>query len=271
MPCPESSRRSPERHSVLLIDADSLVYACGFTTEGEPVRNCLYLLDKSIEGIMKAVPAEFTRVFLTGSKADGPVNFREVITDDYKANRVAAKPEHYLAAREHLTVMWGAEIITGMEADDAVSIAQTEDTCIASIDKDLRQVPGWHYSWKKPEQGVVYVTEEQGLHWFYTQMLTGDAVDNIKGLPRCTEEVVEHYGLSRHALRGCGARTARTVLHGCTPLDCYTNVKHCYDSLVQEGGITEEYMKLQADLLWMVRELDQEGEPVLWTPPEEIT
>ena len=53
---------------------------------------------------------------------------------------------------------------------------------IATLDKDLDGVPGWHYVWKGKREGVFYVTETEADRFFYTQMLTGDATDNIPGL-----------------------------------------------------------------------------------------
>jgi DNA polymerase-1 len=246
-------------HSVAHIDADSLVYAAGFSTDGQPVENCLHLLNRSVQSIIDAAGAEYYIVYLTGKR-----NFRDTVVTDYKANRTSRRPEHYAAAREYLQEYWGAVVTDGIEADDAVAIAQTEDSVICSIDKDLLQVPGWHYSWKN-KLGVRHVSEEQGLRWFYKQMLMGDRVDNIKGLPKCTEELVQKYSLTRYALRGVGDRTADSLLsHGTDPESWYSIVKECYDTHDSTG----EYMQQQANLLWMVRELNEYGEPVLWTPPE---
>jgi hypothetical protein len=73
-----------------------------------------------------------------------------------------------------------AEVAFGMEADDLLGINQTKDTIICTIDKDLRQVPGQHYNFVKDE--IFTVSVQQGLLWFYTQMLTGDASDNVSGI-----------------------------------------------------------------------------------------
>ena len=67
------------------------------------------------------------------------------------------------------------------EADDDVGIASTQyNGWIVHVDKDLNQLPGWHYNPIKGEE--YYVTEEEGLRSFYTQLLTGDRIDNIVGL-----------------------------------------------------------------------------------------
>ena len=51
---------------------------------------------------------------------------------------------------------------------------------IASIDKDLDMIPGWHYNWDK--ESKYYIDEETGWRNFYKQIITGDSVDNIPGL-----------------------------------------------------------------------------------------
>lgn len=242
------------------IDSDSLVYAAGFSTEGEPVENCFHLLNRSIQKIKDAVPADKHYLYITG-----PGNYRDAVPE-YKANRTARRPEHYHAAREFLMEQHDAELVTGMEADDAVAIEQKGDeTCIVSIDKDLLQVPGWHYSWKK---GYRYVTEFQGHQWFYQQLLEGDTADNIKGLLYCTEEVRETFELSAHSRRGCGTNSAIRILSDCSTLgELHDTVSFCYESLQKETG--ENHMHTYAHLLWMTRELDEHNDPVPWSPPND--
>ena len=67
-----------------------------------------------------------------------------------------------------------------MEADDALALAQTDKTAIATIDKDLLMVVGRHYNYVK--QTWQDVTANGGTRFFYKQMLTGDRVDNIIGI-----------------------------------------------------------------------------------------
>jgi 5'-3' exonuclease len=56
---------------------------------------------------------------------------------------------------------------------------------IVSIDKDFMQVPGWHYNFVKKVKKQV--TPEEGLRFFYKQILMGDSADNIKGIHRVGE------------------------------------------------------------------------------------
>ena len=128
--------------------------------------------------IMKQAGQTSRRIFLSGSG-----NFREEIAtlQVYKGNREdKPKPHHYSTIKEWFLEEGGAELITGMEADDALAIAQTEANggdVICSIDKDLMMIPGKHYNWGK---GLKFrVTPDEGDAWFWRQMISGDRADHI--------------------------------------------------------------------------------------------
>ncbi|WP_258304898.1 hypothetical protein, partial [Escherichia coli] len=63
---------------------------------------------------------------------------------------------------------------------------------IATRDKDMRMLPGWHLNWDtyelvKVEPGQFALEAGGKLYghkWFWTQMLWGDAADNTPGLPK---------------------------------------------------------------------------------------
>lgn len=149
-------------------------------TEAEPVTHCYYLLDKAIEAVLTALKTREFVGFLSGSR-----NFRFAIakTRPYKGNRDAnKKPIHYSAIREYLIKYWNGKIVDNIEADDAIGIAHTVGkTIIVTIDKDLNQLPGDHYNFVKQE--LYTVSKEQAIKNFWLQMLTGDRVDNIQGIP----------------------------------------------------------------------------------------
>ena len=129
------------------------------------------------------IDCEEHELFLTGK-----VNYRNdiAVTAPYKGNRKdVKKPIHLPLLREYLQTAWAASVSDGQEADDDIAIRATElgdDCIIVSIDKDFMQVPGWHYNFVKKEKK--YVTPEEGLRFFYKQILTGDNADNIKGIHR---------------------------------------------------------------------------------------
>jgi len=78
-----------------------------------------------------------------------------------------------------------AKIHVGIEADDIVAEEARENigqVIVASGDKDLLTVEGWHLNLGNIKEGVHYVTALAACRNLYGQMLTGDKIDNIKGL-----------------------------------------------------------------------------------------
>jgi DNA polymerase-1 len=128
-----------------------------------------------IENTLAEVEASEYKLFFTS-----PDNFRKHIYPEYKANRTATKPKHLQFLRDYLVESWQGTVAEKMEADDYLGINQHESSIICSIDKDLLQVPGKHYNFVKKEFYEVDV--ETGSRNFYTQLLTGDTSDNIKGI-----------------------------------------------------------------------------------------
>jgi hypothetical protein len=175
--------------------------------------------------------------FLTGKG-----NFRDsiAVTVPYKGQRVSEKPIHLQALRDHLVSSWGFEVVNGIEADDAVGIATyavpEEKTIMVHIDKDLNQLRGWHYNYRKKEK--YYVSEFEGLVAFYTQILTGDRIDNIIGL------------------KGIGPVKAKKVLEKCT------NENELYQAVLKAYEDDQQRVLENAQLLWLQRSPNQ-----VWTPP----
>jgi 5'-3' exonuclease len=281
-----------------LIDGDMLLYQVGFIGQpkdpdtGEVVirhfETVKDSMDRLIEDIVEAAGANEYTIYLTGKG-----NFREEIAkrQPYKESRDKEdRPFHYENLKAYLTFSYEAVIVEGMEADDAMVIAQMEDylayqgrfaegfnTIICSRDKDLRMVPGWHYSWEchnQPERTPYFVDElgkytpiyhptktykdgspqfkkleATGLRLFYAQILMGDKVDTIPGLP------------------GIGDKKAYEALNGCvSEMELYEVCLGMYVEKYPENAL-EELLE-QARLVWMVRELNEDGSPVMWETPE---
>jgi 5'-3' exonuclease len=276
-----------------LIDADMLLYQIGFASQYKdeetdelivlPFDKAKAKMDLQIEDILQATGADSYTLYITGEG-----NFREAIAKvkGYKENRKEAqKPYHYDNLLGYCVHCLGAVVVDGMEADDIlaynqVTCMQLNDplpTVICSRDKDLRMVPGYHYSWEcglQPERDMYWVEElgelipvwqeredkpplfkkleGTGLRWFYAQVLMGDSVDNIPGLPKC------------------GPKGAYEALSGCeSEEELYKVVLGMYEEKYAENALQE--LTEQARLLWMVRELDREGNPVMWEPPIQTT
>jgi hypothetical protein len=164
-----------------IADTDSTVLDEQKRVDAEPIENVLHSVKHMIQDILNETKCGYYKVFLTGKD-----NYRDKIATirPYKGNRdKLARPVHYGAIRDYLVRYWAAEVVEGEEADDRISIlarlSENSTSVVASIDKDLDQIPGKHYDFVKR---VHYsVTDEDAALAFYRQCLSGDAVDNIPG------------------------------------------------------------------------------------------
>ena len=129
--------------------------------------------------ILETTGADSYAAYITGSN-----NFRYTVDPEYKANRKGKDQPRYRAdANAYLVTEYGALVTDGIEADDAIGIAASSgdtEAIVCSIDKDLKQIPGHHYNWRKNE--FDFVTPLDGLRLFYRQLLTGDITDNVRGV-----------------------------------------------------------------------------------------
>ena len=265
-----------------LIDADMLEYQCAFASqykekneEGEdvlvilPFESAKERMDGLIADILEATGATSHVLYLTGKG-----NFREKIAKKavYKEQRQEKeKPFHYHNLRAYLTVSLGAVVVDGMEADDAMVIDQMEgyysdpdtaDSIICSRDKDLRQIPGHHYTWECNKQqaegpyestplGFVELDERKkakkvfgyGLLFFFSQLLTGDAVDNIPGCSKVGPVLAARTLSLKDEAGACAA-----------VIELYRE---------RHADNWEAYLDEQVKLLWMVQTIGPDG-PVFY-------
>lgn len=168
---------------IALLDGDIVAYRCAAAAEKDSVEEAVVTTDKMMTNIINAVEAIEYKCFISGKD-----NFRKTIYPAYKENRKdTIRPTHLEACRQFLISEWNAVECHGAEADDYLGIHQDKEgkdgvyeTVICSIDKDLLQIPGYHYNFVKQQyQEVSYL---QGIKHFYKQMLIGDVADNIKGI-----------------------------------------------------------------------------------------
>lgn len=207
----------------------------------EPLQ-AINTLKLALQNIVQGSGCVRFKVVLT----DEEDNFREDIAtiQPYKGNRVGMdKPVHWRMLRDWLLDKPYTIVAEGEEADDVVSRAMMDGHVGASNDKDLNNTPGWHYNFNKGEK--YYVTEDEALLNFYTQMLVGDDVDNIPGI------------------KGMGPVKSRRALHQAT---CPREYEEVVMSIFQkELDIDEaqafDRLREVGKLLWMRR---TEGE--IWEP-----
>ena len=151
----------------------------------EPIENALGGAKRLLGEIADETGSDALHVILSESFGKG--NFRHAIARQavYKGNRKQPRPAHYQNIRDYLVNYHGAQVVETREADDELSIRARRyrdidiPYVIASIDKDLDQIPGQHYDFAKK---VAYtVSDEDARRVFWTQALAGDATDNIPG------------------------------------------------------------------------------------------
>jgi hypothetical protein len=227
----------------------------------EPLENCLQLVKQKICGILKATSATDYKIYIKGKG-----NFRDeiAVTRKYKGNRDQAhRPTYEQDIRLYLKQVWGAEEVDGYEVDDQVAMLQWNDyqragyarggsesswkdykdlctTIIASIDKDLDQVPGWHYSYNKAIK--YWVSELEAQRNFWTQMLVGDSSDNIVGI------------------EGVGKKGAEKLLKDCT------TAKEMWEVVAEQyhkayGERASDMLCEQGRLLHLLRHPNDKWEP----------
>ena len=226
--------------TVVLIDGDIVAYTSAFhaqagdNTQDEAKRK----IDTTIRWTLTKTEATSHQVYLTGSN-----NYRQKVDVTYKAHRTSPKPSLLPWCREYLRWEWGAIVSQGEEADDliAMEVARMDytDVIVASVDKDFLQLGVPVYNWRKDE--MVEPTREEGLQFFYKQILMGDSADNIKGIP------------------GVGPKGAERLLEGVWDEQALYGI--CLGAY--EGAmLTEDDLIRNARLLWLRRE---PGE--MWEPP----
>jgi len=234
----------PEVVKTLLIDGDIIGYRAAFSV-GD--LGYSWEVEAKVDDLMDYIIGE-TLVFSNGSDyttyLTGRNNFRNdiAITAEYKGNRKSVpKPVLLSDARRYLVDNYQGVVINGQEADDAIAIEATkndpETTVVASIDKDMLQIPCWHFNFVTGKW--TFVEPDAGTKFFYKQILTGDAADNIKGIFRV------------------GPVKADKILEG------LTNEKDLYQAVVKAYDGNEARVLENARLLWLRRE---EGQ--MWEPPK---
>lgn len=185
-----------------IVDFDYAIYRVGFAVkEDEPVENALSTLRSMVHQIQDRFPdsPEPMRLYISGKG-----NFRDKIATHriYKGNRdPSMRPHYYDELREYAIHIHGAITVDGMEAEDAAGIEhyahKDRNTVLVHQDKDLNCLPGWH--WNPVKMGDLYyqTVKAADIH-FWKQVLTGDKVDNIRGIdglgPKTADKLIDPCG-----------------------------------------------------------------------------
>lgn len=111
--------------------------------------------------------------------------WRGIVYDKYKSNRKEPEPPFLRSCIEAIEEEFNTAKGAMLEADDILGILYENNyyhrQFIVSIDKDLLQIPGWH--WRPHRQELIYQSEGNALYQFVLQWLTGDSTDGVPGIP----------------------------------------------------------------------------------------
>lgn len=246
--------------TTLLIDGDIVAYKVAarneYTYYDSEIKQDIYLcnnneataqIDEFLNLLTKQLKSDTMRVLLSDKK-----NFRKKVLPSYKENRKGQrKPVALGAMRQYLETAYKAEKWANLEADDVIGILATENTdekrIMVSIDKDFESVPGWLFNPDKDEAPRL-ITLEKANHKFYTQVMTGDAVDGYKGIP------------------GLGPKKVEKLLS-------WANNERDYWPIIKEAfikaNLTEEDALVQARCARILRSQDydyKKKKAILWKP-----
>lgn len=183
-----------------LIDGDVIAYiACkkrespanNFEEEYSDKEDETYFEEcwKNFKSLMSEILDRYwTCDYLMAVKSDR--NFRNLLYPDYKMNRHkdVTKANKFVPLLRKRAVNEGMAVEAfGCEADDFLRIwaeqarMAGDPYIVVSIDKDLFCIQGNHYNPKTNKEQCI-TRFEATLH-FYEQLLKGDSVDNIPGIP----------------------------------------------------------------------------------------
>lgn len=235
---------------ILLIDGDGLAYYCAGGDDKSPAEARLWLWEK-VTSAQRAARAEEVRLLLTADTSPKGYRYAIATVKPYQGQRKSHKPKNWQFLRDYMLTAdhpWLVEVTDKQEADDLFARYAHHDTryVIMSHDKDMRMIPGLHLTWKEHELvdttrffGHRHEDKVYGHKWFWLQMLMGDPVDNIPGLPK-------YYG------KNIGEKGADKALAG-----TYDNMGAAaivfagYEAHYGEDWRT--HVLEQASLLWMRR------------------
>ena len=183
-----------------IIDLDSVAYAAGngvklLGPDGLPIREdgkrfvyrdktkqeLIESVDSVMENILKTSEATHYIGYIKGQRT---TEKRLSINPDYKAQRSQIPPTWWWGVKSAFITQWGAIEANGYEVDDFVLATKNllkDDSFIVAIDKDLLSLEGRHYNWRTQEW--IDVSKVAASVKFWTDMIVGQPIDNIKGIP----------------------------------------------------------------------------------------
>lgn len=172
-----------------------------------------------------AVKAHGARIVEPGIEADDALGMEQALNVEYSIDFIKRHDMHQIEDKTKIGL---------------TNLNTITNTIICSIDKDLDMIPGWHYNYVNEEK--YWMSQEATIKFFYTQVLTGDTADNIRGVP------------------GIGPKKAEKILEGAATA---AELKKAAFEIYAKNSIQKEWAET-CELLWILREpLQQEKRKAL--------
>jgi 5'-3' exonuclease len=190
---------------IICYDADFIPFYVCHNRKGElekSLDDCLEGCDNLIKITNNYLNGDYYCGFLTKGKC-----FRYDVNPDYKANRKYSDLPPYISeVKEYLVSKHKFMSIEGYEADDLVMSYNKPnyDKLIVSPDKDILYAVNKGFNPKT--SNYVENTNDEIFTYFWSSMVIGDAVDNIKGIPGKGEAFV------KKMLKGLNGQNLRTAV-----------------------------------------------------------
>lgn len=284
----DSMERTTVNNRVLQHDTDFACYRVAANME-ETIEQCIKRVLTIVNSRRRQAGAAFVNMHLTVGLKSGRKEMATVMPYQEKRNKqdnpeLSYRVEQIRAGLASECSSTHKAIVSHLiEADDNLRMHQlqqiakhgVESSIMDSGDKDLWFTEGWHMS----DEGRFYLVDGygktefrevgntkpkmvgEGTSWFWHQMIMGDAVDNIPGLPRIDNQTLDEYFPLKSGKRrkdgdgACGQAKAYDILRGCTTdvqaMNEVMRVYHTYYSK-RDYNWTEMFVE-QAFLLWIRR------------------
>ena len=275
----------------LLIDADVVCYEVALSAEiavnwaeiGDPDLWTVHARQEETEvrfrsavaALQEKLDADEAILCLT----DG-ANWRLAVYPLYKSNRSGKRRPILLQhLRQYALDHFRTYLRPGLEGDDCLGILATHpklvpgEKIVCTKDKDLKTIPGLHFNWGKPDDGVFEVSEAAADLFHLRQTLAGDATDGYPGCPgigmdRAMEALTERVAWEQYPHEFKSGPRKGTVENRWRKIEA-SSPWHVVVSHYEKAGLNEEAAITQARVARILRASDfdfKNKTPILWSP-----
>lgn len=216
----------------------------------QPIEHVLQMAKVQVEGALKALKTKKYKAFV-GKGGSFRVELSTLLK--YKGQRENfIKPLHIDAVTEYLIKKFDAEIVTGIEADDACIMEAYGDknAVVCGIDKDHYSSPVRFYNVNRKNEGIIdcdtfgklYLDDDKKIRGFgrlhlYLQIASEDTTDNYKA--NCFSD------------KRWAAKSAYKALVGCkTDQEAWQVLKDVFTTLYPEEKTVIGWRGDEIDITW---------------------